>query len=183
MKLFGHKPTTTAWFGLVVIAICVFVAVFTPWMAPYPESANIGGTWDEPSATMWLGADQIGRLVEGGPAGHPGRRAHLVGDHVGEGRLSESRGAMQQHVLHRLFPLLHGLDRDREPLDQRRLTDVLRDRPRSDHRRRHRGIGGPHRLLGLGLSGNDALSCHARIIGGRPLRRQSGSMRNGIEAR
>ena len=61
MKLFGHKPTTSAWFGLVVVTLFVFVAVFTPLLAPYPESANIGGTWDEPSMKMWLGADQIGR--------------------------------------------------------------------------------------------------------------------------
>ena len=61
MKLFGQKPTPTAWFGLSVIALFVVVAVFTPWLAPYPESANIGGTWDEPSGKMWLGADQIGR--------------------------------------------------------------------------------------------------------------------------
>ncbi len=61
MKLLGQKPTATAWFGLAVIALFVVVAVFTPWLAPYPESANIGGTWDEPSAKMWLGADQIGR--------------------------------------------------------------------------------------------------------------------------
>ena len=61
MKLFGQKPTPSAWFGLIVVGIFLFVAVFTPWLAPYPESANVGGTWDEPSAAMWLGADQIGR--------------------------------------------------------------------------------------------------------------------------
>jgi len=61
MKVFGQKPTPSAWFGLVVVAIFLIVAVFTPWLAPYPESANVGGTWDEPSAAMWLGADQIGR--------------------------------------------------------------------------------------------------------------------------
>ena len=61
MKLFGQKPTLSAWFGLTVVAIFIFVSVFTPWLAPYPESANIGGTWDEPSAKMWLGGDQIGR--------------------------------------------------------------------------------------------------------------------------
>ena len=61
MKLFGHQPTTSAWFGLVVVTLFVFVAVFTPLIAPYPESANIGGTWDEPSMAMLLGADQIGR--------------------------------------------------------------------------------------------------------------------------
>lgn len=61
MKIFGHKPTASAWFGLTVMGIFLVVAIFTPWLAPYPESANVGGTWDEPSAAMWLGADQIGR--------------------------------------------------------------------------------------------------------------------------
>ncbi len=61
MKIFGQKPTVAAWFGLTVVTIFIFVALFTPWLAPYPESANIGGTWDQPSAKMWLGGDQIGR--------------------------------------------------------------------------------------------------------------------------
>jgi peptide/nickel transport system permease protein len=61
MKLFGHKLTPSAAFGFSVIAIFVFVAVFTPLLAPYGESANVGGTWDEPSKAMWFGADQIGR--------------------------------------------------------------------------------------------------------------------------
>lgn len=61
MKLLGHKPTVSAWFGLAVMGLFLVVAIFTPLLAPYPESANIGGTWDEPSAAMWLGADQIGR--------------------------------------------------------------------------------------------------------------------------
>ena len=61
MKVFGQKPTPSAWFGLVVMALFMVVVIFTPWLAPYEESANIGGTWDEPSATSWLGGDQIGR--------------------------------------------------------------------------------------------------------------------------
>jgi peptide/nickel transport system permease protein len=61
VKVFGQKPTPSAWFGLVVMAIFIIVALFTPWLAPYEESANVGGTWDEPSATSWLGGDQIGR--------------------------------------------------------------------------------------------------------------------------
>jgi peptide/nickel transport system permease protein len=61
MKILGHKPTVSAWFGLAVMGLFLVVAIFTPLLAPYPESANIGGTWDEPSAAMWLGADQIGR--------------------------------------------------------------------------------------------------------------------------
>ena len=61
MKVFGQKPTPSAWFGLVVMTIFIVVVIFTPWLAPYQESANVGGTWDEPSATSWLGGDQIGR--------------------------------------------------------------------------------------------------------------------------
>jgi peptide/nickel transport system permease protein len=61
MKIFGNKPTLSAWFGLSVVSIFIFISIFTPWLAPYGESANIGGTWDEPSMKMLLGADQIGR--------------------------------------------------------------------------------------------------------------------------
>ena len=61
MKLFGHKLTASAAFGLAGIAIFVFVSLFTPWIAPYSESANVAGTWDEPSAKLLFGADQIGR--------------------------------------------------------------------------------------------------------------------------
>lgn len=61
MKLFGHKLTASAAFGMAVIAIFVFISLFTPWIAPYSESANVGGTWDEPSAKLLFGADQIGR--------------------------------------------------------------------------------------------------------------------------
>ena len=61
MKLFGHKLTASAAFGLAVVGIFILVSVFTPWIAPYCESANVGGTWDEPSAKMLFGADQIGR--------------------------------------------------------------------------------------------------------------------------
>lgn len=61
MKIFGHKPTPSAWFGLIVVFLFVAVSLLTPWLAPYAESANVGGTWDQPSAKLWLGADQIGR--------------------------------------------------------------------------------------------------------------------------
>jgi peptide/nickel transport system permease protein len=61
MKVFENKPTLSAWFGLIVVLIFIFVSIFTPWLAPYGESANIGGTWGEPSRAMLLGADQIGR--------------------------------------------------------------------------------------------------------------------------
>ena len=61
MKLLGQKLTLSAAFGLTVVAIFILVSLLTPWLAPYAESANVGGTWDLPSAKLWLGADQIGR--------------------------------------------------------------------------------------------------------------------------
>lgn len=61
MKIFGHKPTPTAWVGLAIIAFFILIAIFGPMLSPYSESETIGATWDPPSATMWLGADQIGR--------------------------------------------------------------------------------------------------------------------------
>ena len=61
MKLFGQKLTLSAAFGITVVAIFILVSILTPWLAPYAESANVGGTWDLPSAKLWLGADQIGR--------------------------------------------------------------------------------------------------------------------------
>jgi peptide/nickel transport system permease protein len=61
MKLFGHKLTISAAFGFAVVGLFIFVALFTPWLAPFSESDTVGGTWDEPSMTMWFGADQIGR--------------------------------------------------------------------------------------------------------------------------
>jgi len=61
MKLFGQKLTASAAFGLAVVGLFIVISLFTPWIAPYSESANVGGTWDEPSMKMIFGADQIGR--------------------------------------------------------------------------------------------------------------------------
>jgi len=54
MKLFGHKLTATAAFGMAVVGLFIVISLFTPWIAPYSESANVGGTWDEPSVKMIL---------------------------------------------------------------------------------------------------------------------------------
>lgn len=61
MKIFGHKPTTTAWIGLAIILINLLIAVLGPFIAPYSQSETVGATWDPPTAQMLLGADQIGR--------------------------------------------------------------------------------------------------------------------------
>jgi peptide/nickel transport system permease protein len=61
MKLFGHKPTPTAWVGMFIVTVFVFVAIFAPWIAPYSESDSVSDTWDPPSWQFWLGTDNIGR--------------------------------------------------------------------------------------------------------------------------
>jgi len=61
MRILGHKPTVTAWIGMAIIAVNLLVAIFGPAFAPYSESQTVGSTWDESSAQMLLGADQIGR--------------------------------------------------------------------------------------------------------------------------
>lgn len=56
-----------AFFSLLVIALLVILALFGPWIAPYPEQGrgrtNVPERFEPPSAKYWLGADQLGRDV------------------------------------------------------------------------------------------------------------------------
>jgi peptide/nickel transport system permease protein len=63
MRLFGHKPPASAWFGIFVIIFYTTVALLAPWIAPFSESESVAGTWDPPSAAYWLGTDNIGRDI------------------------------------------------------------------------------------------------------------------------
>ena len=57
------KAPVSAWFGMIVIAAYVFVAVFAPLLAPYGEAEIFPqpfGPWDE---THRFGTDQIGRDI------------------------------------------------------------------------------------------------------------------------
>ncbi len=51
----------TAWFGMVVIAIYVIVAIFAPLIAPYGERQVVGGEYLPWSRTHILGTDNLGR--------------------------------------------------------------------------------------------------------------------------
>jgi peptide/nickel transport system permease protein len=53
----------SAVFGMVVIFIYVFCAVFAPLIAPYGESEVVGKAYGPASAQNWFGLDQIGRDV------------------------------------------------------------------------------------------------------------------------
>ncbi|MGV3552002.1 ABC transporter permease [Rhizobium sp.] len=61
MKIFGRKPTISAWIGMAIVAGFIFMAIFAPWIAPYGEAAVVGDTWASPSTSFWLGTDNIGR--------------------------------------------------------------------------------------------------------------------------
>jgi peptide/nickel transport system permease protein len=49
--------------GLILTGIFLFVAVFAQWIAPWPIDSAVGGVWDPPSSTHWLGTDTIGRDI------------------------------------------------------------------------------------------------------------------------
>ncbi len=52
----------SAWFGMVVIAIYLFCALFAPWLAPYGEGEVVTTAAYGPITwANWLGTDQIGR--------------------------------------------------------------------------------------------------------------------------
>lgn len=53
----------SAWFGMTVIAIFLFCALFAPIIAPYGESDVLGKANLPSSAANWLGTDQLGRDV------------------------------------------------------------------------------------------------------------------------
>lgn len=61
MKIFGRKPTVSAWIGLTIISFFIVIALFAPWIAPYSEAETVGDTWAPMSAQFWFGTDNIGR--------------------------------------------------------------------------------------------------------------------------
>jgi len=56
-----RKAPVTAKFGLLMIVIYIFFAVFAPWLAPYGESEVVGAQYEPWSEQFTLGTDQIGR--------------------------------------------------------------------------------------------------------------------------
>jgi len=53
----------SAWFGMIVILIYAFTALFAPWLAPHGESEILGKAYLPSSAANILGTDQIGRDI------------------------------------------------------------------------------------------------------------------------
>ncbi|TMJ39086.1 MAG: ABC transporter permease [Alphaproteobacteria bacterium] len=56
------KAPISAWFGMIVIAIYIFVALFVPLIAPYGEAEVVSQQpFELWSWAHWLGTDQLGR--------------------------------------------------------------------------------------------------------------------------
>ena len=60
LALFREMPLT-AKFGVIVILVNIFTAIFAQLIAPYSETALVTTYWAAPSAEHWLGGDQLGR--------------------------------------------------------------------------------------------------------------------------
>jgi len=58
--MFKRIPLS-ALIGLFSTGVFVFMAVFAPWIAPYPMAEIVGGTWEPASAKFLLGTDNLGR--------------------------------------------------------------------------------------------------------------------------
>lgn len=53
----------SALFGMVLTAGFILAAALADVIAPYPLDAILGGVWESPSASHWLGTDSIGRDI------------------------------------------------------------------------------------------------------------------------
>ena len=56
-----RRVPPTAWFGIVVIALYVFVAVFAPLLAPYSQREVVDIQYAPWTAEHLLGTDNLGR--------------------------------------------------------------------------------------------------------------------------
>lgn len=53
---------STGLMGFIFVALIVLVAIFAPWLAPYPpDEIDVLNRLSGPSAEHWLGTDQLGR--------------------------------------------------------------------------------------------------------------------------
>jgi oligopeptide transport system permease protein len=65
------RRSRLALFGLVWVSLVLIVALFAPWIAPYPydkidpNSALIGPTWPHPMGVDMLGRDMLSRVIYG----------------------------------------------------------------------------------------------------------------------
>ena len=111
---------------------------------------------EEDGALVEVGEEreQVGGLGQRGAARHLNRRAELVGQHGGEGRLAEPRRAIEEDVPERLLQRLRSPDRDRQSFRDLPLPDDLLEEPGPE-----RGVLSPDLIRRRG--GDDFLAGHS----------------------
>jgi len=55
------RPPLSFYVGICIVVAIGGAAILAPWIAPYREAQFVGGVWDLPSASSWLGTDNDGR--------------------------------------------------------------------------------------------------------------------------
>src|ERR1700761_5778146 len=63
MRIFGYKPSLTAWIGIIIVLANVLVAVLAPLIAPYGQADIVGDAWADPDNHFLLGLDNLGRDI------------------------------------------------------------------------------------------------------------------------
>jgi peptide/nickel transport system permease protein len=61
VRLFGYRLSVTAAIGIFIVLVNVLAALFAPVIAPFDQAEIVGDAWADPSATNWLGLDNLGR--------------------------------------------------------------------------------------------------------------------------
>jgi peptide/nickel transport system permease protein len=54
-------PPLSFYVGICIVVAIGGAAILAPWIAPYREAQFVGGVWDLPNASSWLGTDNDGR--------------------------------------------------------------------------------------------------------------------------
>ncbi len=89
------------------------------------EAVDLIDKEDVAAAKLGERADEVAGAGERGAGGDVDLPAHLVADHVREGRLAQARRAVEKDVFERLATLLRRLDGDAKALHELRLADIL----------------------------------------------------------
>ena len=55
------RPPLSFYVGICIVVAIGGAAILAPWIAPYREAQFVGGVWDVPNASSWLGTDNDGR--------------------------------------------------------------------------------------------------------------------------
>ncbi|MFI4983257.1 MAG: ABC transporter permease, partial [Nevskiales bacterium] len=61
MKLLSYRLSIGAALGLAIVLVNLVAVALAPWIAPHGEADMVGDVWAPPSATAWLGLDNLGR--------------------------------------------------------------------------------------------------------------------------